>query len=539
MNGIYRCDNITFRLVISVKNIMNIVNFARGCEPRKNDDSYLIPTLETELEYSEKYGFPTTVLLQYDALIKEEYRALVEKYSDIVEIGLWIEIVEPLVVGSGYEWRGRFPWDWFNDVGFTVGYTREERKVLLDTAFEEFRKHYGRYPEVAGSWHIDAFSLEYIQKKYGLKAFCICKEQYGTDGYTLWGGYYNGAYYPCSRNVICPASTKENQIDIPVFRMLGPDPIYQYDMGMDNPDVPQGVSSLEPVYKYGGADRNWVKWYLRENYNGKGLALSYSQTGQENSFGWDKISRGLPMQYELLKEKSDRGEIEIMTLGQAGDWFRENYEMTPPSAICADSDYTEAGCRSLWYSCKNYRTNFLYKDGKLWIRDFYLFNEKYPERFLYEKDKSRNCGYYNLPVVDGFRFSDENVRAGLYLFSGDSMFVSDSEYSSSVSGDKTASAFLGSDAVFTACEDQIEIRCGEDKYLRFVFGENKPVSYVSVSGNTMFLHFDGYDNNPFDYSVILAKGRFETNGQNIDILPEDGIITISTICGGGFGEFSD
>ena len=28
---------------------------------------------------------------------------------------------------------------------------------------------------------------ELVKKKYGIKAFCICREQFGTDGYTLWG----------------------------------------------------------------------------------------------------------------------------------------------------------------------------------------------------------------------------------------------------------------------------------------------------------------------------------------------------------------
>ena len=79
---------------------------------------------------------------------------------------------------------------------------------------------------------------------------CICKEQIGTDGYTLWGGYWNQAYYPSRLNAFMPAQTERLQIDVPIFRMLGSDPIYQYDCGRGTFNQP--VVSMEPVYKDSG-----------------------------------------------------------------------------------------------------------------------------------------------------------------------------------------------------------------------------------------------------------------------------------------------
>ena len=49
-----------------------------------------------------------------------------------------------------------------------------------------------------------------------------------------------------------PAQNLENQIPVPVFRMLGSDPIHQYDNGLGG-NV-QRVVSLEPVYTKGGGD---------------------------------------------------------------------------------------------------------------------------------------------------------------------------------------------------------------------------------------------------------------------------------------------
>ncbi|MCQ2462003.1 MAG: hypothetical protein MJ177_01200 [Clostridia bacterium] len=176
-----------------MKNILNIINFVRAVEPREEDDSYLVTTFQKEMELNGRYGFRNTVLLQYDALIKGEYIDIIEKYRDITEVGLWLEIVQPLAEDSGIEWLGRYPWDWHNDVGFTVGYDTDERKMLVDTAFRKFREIFGFYPSVVGSWHIDAFTLRYMSEKYGITASCNCRDQYGTDGYTIWGGYYAGA----------------------------------------------------------------------------------------------------------------------------------------------------------------------------------------------------------------------------------------------------------------------------------------------------------------------------------------------------------
>ena len=150
-------------------------------------------------------------------------------------------MIEPLCDAASIPWRGRFPWDWHCNVGFLVGDEKEEREKLIDEAFNRFRDIFGYYPATCGSWHIDAYSLNYMYEKYGITASCNCKEQYGTDGYTIWGGIYSGAYYPSKNNMLSPAKSSENQINVPVFRMLGSDPIYQYDMDIGKT---QQVTSL-------------------------------------------------------------------------------------------------------------------------------------------------------------------------------------------------------------------------------------------------------------------------------------------------------
>ena len=91
-----------------------------------------------------------------------------------------------------------------------------------------------------------------------------------------------------------PAQTEEGQIPVPIFRMLGSDPIYQYDDGLGQER--QGVISLEPVYEKAGMDRRWVDYFLESIVDQPCLAFNYAQAGQENSFTWSNMSKGLEMQ---------------------------------------------------------------------------------------------------------------------------------------------------------------------------------------------------------------------------------------------------
>lgn len=498
-----------------MKNIANIINFVRGCEPREKDDSYLFSTVKNELELCKKYGFKSTVLLQYDALVDPKYIQLLKEYNELIEIGLWFEVVQPLAEACGIEWHGRFPWDWHNDVGFLVGYMPEERIKIIDEAFRKFKEIFGCYPAVAGSWHIDAFSLDYMYNKYNIIASCNCKEQCLTDGYTIWGGFFNGAYYPSKKNMLCPASTDKNQIDVPVFRMLGADPIYQYDFGIGNTEVGQGVKSLEPVYGNSGADEKWVEWYLKENYNPKNLNLAYTQLGQENSFGWERINNGLSMQFEMLDKKIKSGEIELLTLGEAGEKFKTLYKTTPPQSICIDSDYTSADCKTFWYASRFYRANLMYQNGRIWIRDLFVFDEDFAEKYLTEREPTHNCEYYNLPVMDGYRFSSDKIRAGIYFYKDGKKLKSDGEYQSN-----SDSVSLGDNIRFSFTENKAEIKCPNDCTMRFEYSDCKYLTYRKVESKKLLMSFNGYD-----YSLSVSDGTFCEDSTGFFVKPENGKIT--------------
>lgn len=393
--------------------IVNIINFIRGVEPREPID--LVEPVRQQLRLAHAYKLPTTFLIQYDALLMPAFTDLLKtELGPEDEIGAWLEVVQPQVEAAGLKWRGRFPWDWHTNVGFTIGYPPEVRRKLMDVYMERFQAVFGRLPRSVGCWVLDAPTLNYLAEQYAIGAACICKDQMGTDGYSLWGGYWNQAYYPSRRNAFMPAQTTAEQLRVPVFRMLGSDPIYQYDNGLGQ--AHQGVISLEPVYRDAGGNPAWVRWFFDVNFGAPCLAFAYAQAGQENSFGWPAMSEGLQDQYQLLAELSRQGRVRVETLAASGKWFRETFDTTPATAIVALKDWRNEGRRSVWYESRRYRLNVLWEGATWRIRDVHVFNEQYAERYLTQPVTTQHCLYDTLPVVDGFNWSQaDGTLAGLQL----------------------------------------------------------------------------------------------------------------------------
>ena len=404
--------------------IVNIINFVRQTEPRPVNisDEDLFQTTAAQLELLKKYNLRGTFLLQYDALINPRYQELMrEAIAAGCEVGGWWEITQPHVEAAGMTWRGAYPWDWHANVGFSSGYTTQEREALVDTYMGKFKEIFGSYPTAVGSWFIDAHTLQYMADHYPVIASCNCRDQVGTDGYTLWGGYWNQAYYPSKLNAYMPAQTEEGQIDIPIFRMLGSDPINQYDSRIGSPV--QGVETLEPVYVEVGGNPVWIDWFFDMLTSGPCLAFQYTQVGQENSFTWPAMKQGLEYQIPLVDSLAKAGKINVLTLSEAGKWFKENYPLTPATSVVALEDVKPAGRKSVWFDSRFYRANLVWEDSTLRFRDIHLFDERLESSYVKYQGTSTQCLYTTLPVVDGFNWSSATQIAGLRLVKqeGDSL----------------------------------------------------------------------------------------------------------------------
>ena len=168
-----------------MENIVNIVNFIRGAEPRRRWIDLVEPVRE-QIRLMKENHLKGTFLVQYDAMLREDILSLLKPLDpEQFELGIWFEMNQPHVQAAGLKWRGRpgFEWDWHANVGFSVGYLPEEREKLTDVIFEKFRECFGRDARSVGSWMIDAHTLAYMADKYGIVASCNCKE----SGNVIWG----------------------------------------------------------------------------------------------------------------------------------------------------------------------------------------------------------------------------------------------------------------------------------------------------------------------------------------------------------------
>ncbi|WP_020620986.1 hypothetical protein [Paenibacillus daejeonensis] len=490
-------------------NQVNIINFIRGIEPREEVD--LVEPVREQLSIVQKHNLPATWLLQYDALIDSRFTDMLLYETDpLQEIGIWFEVVQPMAEKAGIPWRGRYPWDWHAHVGFSVGYTPEERERLADVVMAEFYEKFGYYPQSVGSWFIDAHLLSYLSDKYQITASCNCKDQWGTDGYTLWGGYYNQAYYASRRNGFMPAQTIDSQIPVPIFRMLGSDPIYQYEAKLGSNG--QSVITLEPVYsgdEGGGGIPEWVRWFFEVNFRPEQVSFGYAQVGQENSFGWQQIKDGFIDQIDQLVEMQAADKLTVVTLAESGRWFRRRYPLTPASSISALTDWRDEGHQSIWYCSRFYRVNLLRKEGTLRIRDIHLFDETYEERYMNDVCEDRNSRYDTLPIVDGAQWSDEQTVSGIYPIVYDAtgteslLAIRELSTDESVSGELAVTMKLEDGSILTMQfeESCITVSSQNDEAnwgLRMTWGQTPEEPGIQATSNQI-----GYIYNGYDYKVKL------------------------------------
>lgn len=510
---------LTCTHVLSAKSgpkIVNIVNFIRQTEPRTYTgatDEILYETVVRQVGMLTEYGLKGTFLLQYDALINPLYQNLLKNEVPAgTEIGGWWEITEPHVKAAGIEWRGRFPWDWFAQVDFSIGYTLEERERLVDVYMEKFREVFGYYPKSVGSWFIDAYTLNYMYERYGIVASCNCKDQYGTDGYTMWGGYWNQAYYPSKVNAYMPAQDASSQIPVPVFRMLGSDPIYQYDNALDSHF--QSVVTLEPSCD-AGKDGEWISWYLDTIADGECMAFNYVQAGQENSFMWERMKAGLSLQIPLIKRMADDRRLQVMTLAETGEWFRSRFKTTPATCVTALGDWRGEGNKSIWYDSRYYRANLFWHHDSFRFRDIHLFDQDKRSEYMDTVVRSNKFVYSTLPLVDGYVWSTPGHIAGLRPV----VLLEDGTYGPVSVSEPICTARRGRLTVRCATSaGKMTIKLSDERFsvriatrarwaLDLTVDEGAALPFESVASKCITAAMDGYG-----YSVTLESGNFTTPG---------------------------
>ena len=383
--------------------VVNIMNFARSYEPRDLEaEEMLCETTRQQLELVNELKVDATFLLQYDVISNPEFVDMIKaRAGENIELGFWYEVVEPLTTACGmpYESERGWKWDWFIKPGFSVSYTLKEREILIDEAMRKFKEVFGYYPRTVGSWLLDTHTVNYLCDNYEIDALCFCRDQVNTDAYTFVGGYFNQAYYPSRNNYYTPAGSNKTQLNVPVFRLLGPDPIYNYDNGKyASAERKRGPYTMEIVHDISsGRNPMITDWYLENYFRNENLGFAYMQIGQENSFAKYDIIDPLKMQIEKVLAL---GDVKIEKMCDTGRAFKQKYNSTPSTAVCALNNWDTPDCQSVFYDSQLYTANVMRYDKKVFIRAFYMFDDRIPDPYETTPCTTFDAVYENLPLVD-------------------------------------------------------------------------------------------------------------------------------------------
>ena len=370
--------------------IVNIYNFIRMShqEPSVFQQADF-DTIARQIRLLKQYGLPATYALKYDALMDPHYQELLRRETDENdEITAWWEITEPLCrrAGVAFPHKDSDVFDERVDSAYSVGYDPDARRALVDAYMQDFAAVFGRYPQTIGSWVLDPVTLAYAQERYGVTGAAICRDQLGTDGFTLWGGWPNGVYFPSRQNEYLPAQTPDSQLPVAMFRLLGPDPVYSFEQDA-RPGL-SGVYTLEPCCT-NGRDPARIGWYFATLTDTDRCGVGYAQVGQENNFLWENIRPGFEPQLRQLAALVGAGKARVETMAESAAWFAAKYALTPPVSWPAQTDWLgrpagQPGSEApgaLWYASRNYRLGLLAEDGRLRVRDWFLYDEAYPSRY--------------------------------------------------------------------------------------------------------------------------------------------------------------
>lgn len=189
-----------------------------------------IKPLKDQYEIARQYNFPVTWLLQYDALEDKEILNEIEKFESPYEIGVFLE------VSTNFAEQARVIYPhavtWFSPRAvFLSGYSQSERRKLIDKLFSEFKLKFGYYPKSVGAWWIDSYSLNYMKEKYNIKDALIVADQKATDNYGVWGQWWGLPYYPSKANILTPASSLDNKLQVLIIQWAQRDPLLSVGEG--------------------------------------------------------------------------------------------------------------------------------------------------------------------------------------------------------------------------------------------------------------------------------------------------------------------
>ncbi|KKT83991.1 MAG: hypothetical protein UW80_C0003G0007 [Microgenomates group bacterium GW2011_GWC1_44_9] len=366
-------------------------------------------------------SYPMTWLLRYDAVTDATMSAY---FNDLIEtdstqsIGAFLEITPSLAEKTRILYPAGDSVFNANRI-FLSGYSQEDRRLLIDTYMSAFFDRFGFYPKSVSAWHLDSYSLQYLESKYSVLIAMNCDDQYSMDHYRLWGGYLGSPYFPDKNNSLIPSSTRANRVNLAMVRWAQRDLFNFYGAGSES------LYSVQ-VNDYLAAGQT-TKYFekLLAQYDNKVLnEFTYVNIGLENDYDLGLYRNEIKNVYKSLKNNRDKFNLHPISMADFGVWFMGFYPESSPtyfysaenSRVVPPKLATTPG-KVFWYQSPFYRIGFWSDGGRTEIIDFRVYNREIYEDYFATPNQSTSL-YHEIPaIIDSVKYPG---TAGVLFFAMDS-----------------------------------------------------------------------------------------------------------------------
>ncbi len=278
----------------------------------------------------ERYDIAGTWLPRFDAIADPEYRDLCLGLGARQEVGLWMEITRSHAAAAGVPYRLEAGRHWYEaQFCLTLGYAPEERLRLCDVAMDLFHRTFGRHPRTVAMWMLDSTSADYLAARYGVRMVGLCRNQYGVDGYTLWGGWPNLPWRPARRYIWQPAAEVAEAAPYWVWPLISEDLVVDY--GNDRGIWSTEVSIIQQRNLPGETVEDYINPLSELCLRGKPVALASYVA--ENGWRWDRLRPCYERQLAWLAEREATRVARSVTAREYGEWLDRRWPGPSPMQV--------------------------------------------------------------------------------------------------------------------------------------------------------------------------------------------------------------
>src|SRR3989344_1123617 len=362
---------------------VNIVNPVRISSYNKDPQASIIS------QYSEvaKRNLPATWLFTYDAIQNDGVVLIANQMNQNQELGMFLEVTPLFASDSGVTYNQTDSWHRSNSV-LLPGYTQDDRKKLIDHAFNKFKEKIGYYPVSVGSWWTDSFSLAYMKDKYGITANLTCADQFATDGYHIWGQYWSTPFFPSKYHAGIPANDIGTKLDLVSIQWAARDPLNGY------------MSSLFSTQDYQVDDyfQKLTRFYTKKNNNQFGQIT----IGLEGDFIPETYAGVFARQLDFVLDIKNKGFVDVVTMKDFASWYRKTFNTISPPQILESDDLLGKKIKAIWYQSPFLRAHLTYDyetyETKFLDLRFYFNN--FEEPYYVSPDRDLDLYINNPSIID-------------------------------------------------------------------------------------------------------------------------------------------